>query len=325
MFDVAMVLTVEERVELSALVHGRDVPAIVATRTQIVLWWTEGRRKKDIAMLAGVTRPTVDFWISRYAQEGTGGLLDRSRAAPREQVPARIRGRILGADPKQSAGGVGPVTLVQPTDGDVHRVHGRCAGVAQLCGGAVAGQRTDTTATGNLQPGSAVRGQGRRHRRPVPGPTRGAVVLSVDEKTQLQALDRTQPLLPISVGAAEKRTHDYVRHGTTNLFAALNVTSGDVYGECHPTRAGASFLAFLKHAVAPHARMSMSCWPICRRTPHPMSRPGGGQPAGSLPLHPGRRTPDQSDRGLVQHPDSPVHPPRHLHLGAGPRYADPRL
>src|SRR5512135_1035608 len=85
---------------------------------------------------------------------------------------------------------------------------------------------------------------------------------------------RTQPLLPISVGAAEKRTHDYVRHGTTNLFAALNVTSGDVYGECHPTRAGASFLAFLKHAVAPHARMSMSCWPICRRTPHPMSRPG---------------------------------------------------
>src|SRR5512142_1558296 len=111
MFDVAMVLTVEERVELSALVHGRDVPAIVATRTQIVLWWTEGRRKKDIAMLAGVTRPTVDFWISRYAHEGTGGLLDRSRAAPREQVPARIRGRILGADPKQSAGGVGPVTL----------------------------------------------------------------------------------------------------------------------------------------------------------------------------------------------------------------------
>lgn len=95
MFDVAMVLTVEERVELSALVHGRDVPAIVATRTQIVLWWTEGRRKKDIAMLAGVTRPTVDFWISRYAHEGTGGLLDRSRAAPREQVPARIRGRIL--------------------------------------------------------------------------------------------------------------------------------------------------------------------------------------------------------------------------------------
>lgn len=123
----------------------------------------------------------------------------------------------------------------------------------------MAGQRTDTTATGNLQPGSAGRGQGRRHRRPVPGPTRGAVVLSVDEKTQLQALDRTQPLLPISVGAAEKRTHDYVRHGTTNRFAALNVTSGDVYGECHPARAGASFLSLPQARCGPARRQGCPC------------------------------------------------------------------
>lgn len=83
-------------------------------------------------------------------------------------------------------------------------------------------------------------------------PPGGAVVLSVDEKTQVQALDRTQPLLPISFAATEKRTHDYVRHGTTNLFAALNVTTGQVYGECRPTRDGKSFLAFLKKAVKPH-------------------------------------------------------------------------
>ena len=84
-------------------------------------------------------------------------------------------------------------------------------------------------------------------------PPGGAVVLSVDEKTQVQALDRTQPLLPIDFGVTEKRTHDYVRHGTTNLFAALDVGSGEVYGECHPTRNGAQFLAFLKAAVKPHA------------------------------------------------------------------------
>ena len=84
-------------------------------------------------------------------------------------------------------------------------------------------------------------------------PPGGAVVLSIDEKTQIQALDRTQPMLPITFEASEKRTHDYVRHGTTNLFAALNVGTGEVFGECKPSRDGAGFLAFLKKAVRSHA------------------------------------------------------------------------
>jgi transposase len=70
---------------------------------------------------------------------------------------------------------------------------------------------------------------------------------------QIQALDRTQPMLPIELEASEKRTHDYVRHGTTNLFAALNVGTGEVFGECAPTRDGENFLAFLKKAVKRHA------------------------------------------------------------------------
>lgn len=250
-----MDLTVEERVELSALVHGRDVPAIVATRAQIVLWWTEGRRKKDIAMLAGVTRPTVDFWISRYAHEGTGGLLDRSRAAPREQVPARICGRILAltrSSPPAESGlshwsSRQMATFIACTEG-VPVSHSYVAALWRANG--LTPQRQGTfKVSRDPQFADKVADIVGLYLDP-PG---GAVVLSVDEKTQIQALDRTQPLLPISVGAAEKRTHDYVRHGTTNLFAALNVTSGDVYGECHPTRAEASFLAFLKHAVAPHA------------------------------------------------------------------------
>ncbi|SBW22292.1 putative transposase [Candidatus Protofrankia californiensis] len=84
-------------------------------------------------------------------------------------------------------------------------------------------------------------------------PPQGAVVLCVDEKTQVQARDRTQPLLPIAFDASEKRTHDYVRHGTTNLFAALNTGTGEVFGECRPSRDDATFLAFLKKAVEPHA------------------------------------------------------------------------
>ena len=84
-------------------------------------------------------------------------------------------------------------------------------------------------------------------------PPAGAIVLSLDEKTQVQALDRTQPLLPIAFDATEKRTHDYVRHGTTNLFAALHVGTGEVFGECRSSRDGDTFLAFLKKAVKPHA------------------------------------------------------------------------
>jgi transposase len=88
-------LTAEEQGELRALINSADVPATVATRARIVLWHAEKRQKKDVAALAGVSRPTVDLWLGRYAGEGVAGLLDHSHAAPREQVPARIRARVL--------------------------------------------------------------------------------------------------------------------------------------------------------------------------------------------------------------------------------------
>jgi transposase len=84
-------------------------------------------------------------------------------------------------------------------------------------------------------------------------PPGGAVVLCIDEKTQIQALDRTQPLLPLDFGVTEKRTHDYRRHGTTNLFAAFDTVTGQVLGDCYPRRTGKEFLAFVRKAVRPHA------------------------------------------------------------------------
>ena len=78
-------------------------------------------------------------------------------------------------------------------------------------------------------------------------------MLSIDEETQIQALDRTQPLLPLDFGLAEKRTHGYRRHGTTNLFAALNTGTGEVFADCHPRRSAAEFLAFVERSVKPHA------------------------------------------------------------------------
>src|SRR3954454_3024439 len=88
-------LTADERAELRALINSADVSASVATRARIVLWRAEGRQKREVAALAGVSRPTVDLWLRRFASDGVGGLLDRARGAAREQVPAAVRARIL--------------------------------------------------------------------------------------------------------------------------------------------------------------------------------------------------------------------------------------
>jgi len=85
-------------------------------------------------------------------------------------------------------------------------------------------------------------------------PPDGAVVLSFDEKTQVQALDRTQPLLPVSFGKTEKRTHDYKRNGTTNLFAALEVLTGEVTGDCFPRKRTREVLKFMNKIARKYPR-----------------------------------------------------------------------
>src|SRR6478735_6577206 len=225
-------LTMDERAELSALLNSADVPATVATRARIVLWHGERRPKKDIAVLASVSRPTVDLWIDRYEREGLGGLLDRPRGAGREQVSPVIRARILAATRSSAR-----VEVSHHYVAKLWRDNGlrpQQQGTFKVSRDPRFAEKVADIVGLYLDP---------------PG---GAVGLSIAEKTQVQALDRTQPLLPMSFDVTEKRTHDYVRHGTTNLFAALTVGTGEVYGECKPTRNGADFLAFLKAAVNRH-------------------------------------------------------------------------
>lgn len=245
----------DQLAELRALVNASDVPASVATRARIVLWHAENRQKKDIAELAGVSRPTVDLWLSRYGQGGVGELLDRPRGAGREQVPAAVRARILAAT-RQSP----------PTETGLSHWSSREMAAFILCTeGIYVSYRyvAKLWRDNKLRPhrqGSFKISKDPEFAEKVADivalylePPGGAVVLSVDEKTQIQALDRTQPVLPMAFDASEKRTHDYVRHGVTNLFAALNVGTGEVLGECYPVRDGANFLAFLKRAVKPYA------------------------------------------------------------------------
>jgi transposase len=250
-----MELTIDQRANLQAVVRNPDVPAPVATRARIVLWYAEGRLKKQVAELAGVSRPTVDFWLSRYQTEGLAGLIDRSHAAPREQVPAPIRARILAATRTSPPADTGlshwssreMAAFIQRTEG-VYVSHHYVAKLWRENG--LKPHRIGTFKV-SKDPAFAEKVAD------IVGlyldPPGGAVVLSIDEKTQIQALDRTQPMLPIEFDATEKRTHDYLRHGTTNLFAALNVGTGEVFGECKPIRDGEHFLAFLQKAVRPHA------------------------------------------------------------------------
>lgn len=236
------------------MINSAEVSAVVGTRARIVLWHAEGRMKKDIAVLAGVSRPTVDLWLGRYADQGAAGLLNQPPGGSREQVPARIRVRVLALTrmtPPTSTGlshwssreMAAHITRAEGVPVSHHwvaklwREHGlqpHRSGTFKISKDPQFADKVADIVGLYLDP---------------PG---GAVVLSLDEKTQIQALDRTQPLLPIEFDATERRTHDYVRHGTTNLFAALNIATGEVIGECRPSRDGAAFLAFLRKAVAPH-------------------------------------------------------------------------
>ncbi len=246
-------MTAAQLAELRDLTYCPDVPATVGGRARIVLWHAEKRPKTEIAAMAGVSRPTVDVWLARYRAEGIAGLLERKRGAGREQVPGRIRARILAAS--RSAP---PEGLSHWSSREMAKYITRSEGVA-VSHDYVAKIWRET----GLKP--LRQGTYKLSRDPafadkvadIVGlyldPPGGAVVLSIDEKTQIQALDRTQPLLPIDFAVTEKRTHDYVRHGTTNLFAALNTGTGEVFGRCRATRDGAEFLAFLRKSVKPHA------------------------------------------------------------------------
>lgn len=237
------------------MVNSPEVSAAVASRARIVLWRAEGRQKREVAELAGVSRPTVDLWLGRFAAEGVAGLLDRARGAAREQVSGSIRARILAATrsgPPTESGlshwsSREMAAFILRTEG-VYVSHHY---VAKLWRETRLKPHRQGTFKVSKDPEFAEKVAD------VVGlyldPPGGAVVLSMDEKTQIQALDRTQPMLPIEFEASEKRTHDYVRHGTTNLFAALNVGTGEVFGQCTPSRDGEYFLAFLKKAVKPYA------------------------------------------------------------------------
>jgi transposase len=236
----AVNLTDAERLQLESISHSRTLPHALVTRALIVLRAAEGVSNIAIADEVGLSMQTVCKWRQRYVKQGLPGLHDelrpgRPRSVSDEKVAAVIR-KTLNTKPKDSTHWTirsiaKESKLSRPT---VHRIW---------------------TAFG-LQP------HRQRHFklstdpffvekvRDIVGlylnPPDKAMVLCVDEKSQIQALDRTQPVLPMGMGYVEGVTHDYVRHGTTTLFAALNIATGQVLTQCKPRHRHQEYLQFLK-------------------------------------------------------------------------------
>ena len=236
-----IILSDQEHEQLTSIVRSRSLPHGLVTRAQIVLMAAEGVTSNEIAKKVGLSAQSVCKWRQRYLQQRISGLHDelrpgRPRSVSDEQVATLIR-KTLNTKPKDGThwtirSMAKETELSRPT---VHRVW-------KAFGLQPHRQRhfklsTDPFFVEKL--------------RDIVGlylnPPDKAMVLCVDEKSQVQALDRTQPLLPMGLGYVEGVTHDYVRHGTTTLFAALDIATGKVLTRCKRRHRHQEYLQFLKY------------------------------------------------------------------------------
>ena len=236
---VAIVLDDAEKRELMALTRKHGAPQVMAERARIVLAAARGLKNKEIAAKLGVCAHTVGTWRNRFATKRMDGLYDEPRpGAPREigdeEIAALIR-KTLETRPKGATHWSlrAMATEVGHSPSTVHRIW-RAFGLQP--------HRVETF---KLSSDPLFVEKVRDIVGLYLAPPERAVVLCVDEKSQVQALDRTQPLLPMRPGQAERRTHDYTRHGTTSLFAALDVKAGTIMGKCMRRHRASEFRRFL--------------------------------------------------------------------------------
>jgi transposase len=237
----ALEVSAADQVALEALVGARRTPQKIVLRARIALGAAAGEANSELARSLGTSRPTVLLWRGRYAEAGIPGLL---YDAPRP-----------GRHPRISAAKVQAIVEATLQTTPRNATHWSTRTMARAQGISEATVRRIWHAHG-LQPHRVETFKLSRDPafvtklRDIVGlylnPPDKALVLCVDEKSQIQALDRTQPVLPLRPGVPARQTHDYIRHGTTTLFAALNVLDGKVIGTCMPRHRHTEFLAFLE-------------------------------------------------------------------------------
>ncbi|HEY7617413.1 MAG TPA: IS630 family transposase [Terriglobales bacterium] len=235
-----LTLQAADREKLEMLARRPKTAQRLALRSKIVLRAAEGTPNQQIARQLGVTGATVGKWRERFRQHGLEALTDE----PRPGAPRRITdGQVEAAVTR---------TLESQPPGATHWSTRSLAKEVGLSQSAVVriwhafSLQPHRSETFKLSTDPMFVEKVRDIAGLYMNPPDHAVVLCVDEKSQVQALDRTQPILPLRPGLPERRTHDYERHGTTSLFAALDVATGQVVGECHRRHRHQEFLKFLE-------------------------------------------------------------------------------
>jgi len=239
-----VILTAKMKEQLTSLAGSRSFPHGLVRRAKIILMAADGMSNQAIAQKTHLSRPTVGLWRKRFIEQGLEGLYDELKpGGPRsisDERVARLIRKTLKTQPKNgthwSCRAIAEETKLSKST--VHRVW-RAFGIQPHR------QKHFKLSTDPFFVEKV---------RDITGlylnPPDNAMVLCVDEKSQIQALDRTQPTLPSGLGYVQGVTHDYIRHGTTTLFAALNLVSGKVLTQCKPRHRHQEFLQFLRHIDA---------------------------------------------------------------------------
>ena len=237
-----MVLREGDRERLSRLSRSSSVRAGLAQRARIVLLAADGVSNTAIAQRVGVSRPTVIGWRDRYLARGIDGLEDEQRPGrPRSIDHAEIVAATLSPPPKKLGVTHWSTRLLAKhlgiSDATVAKAW-RDYGIAPWRSESFRFS-TDPELVAKVIDVVGL----------YLAPPENAVVLSIDEKSQIQALERSAPILPTQPGLAERRSHDYIRHGTSTLFAALEIATGKVTAAVKPRHRHQEFLAFLKQVA----------------------------------------------------------------------------
>ena len=236
-----LILSADEQAQLHSFARSRSLPAALAQRARIVLACAAGDSNNAVARRLALTNVTVGKWRARFVRHRIAGLYDEIRP-----------GRPRTIDDEQVASLIRRTLQHRPKDGATHWSVRRAAKESGISKSSVHrylqlfSLKPHRTESFKLSTDAFFIEKLRDVVGLYLNPPENALVLSVDEKSQMQALERTQPILPLGLGYVEGITHDYKRHGTMTLFAALDVLNGTVLTECKPRHRHQEFLAFLR-------------------------------------------------------------------------------
>jgi transposase len=238
---ITVEVSASEREQLVAMSRSRSLPHSLVRRAKIVLMAADGHSNAQIAAQCEVTPPAVTHWKKRFVAQGLAGLHDQAKSGrPRthdDEAVAELLSKVLREAPPGSTH-----WSVRAAAEETGISKSSVARYFTLFG--VQPHRTKSFKLSNdpffIEKVRDIVGL-------YLSPPTNALVLCVDEKSQCQVLERTQPLLPMALGYVEGVTHDYVRNGTTTLFAALNTATGEVIAQCKPRHRHQEFIAFLNH------------------------------------------------------------------------------